>query len=95
MDKLTKEALGQKISNNPEKGSSQWKRNESIIAKTPQLRRMRDIQQGFNPSSSISSGIPDEQYKSNYDKIQWNKSEDKPKPKFRVKINGVYQDEET
>jgi len=94
MDKLSQEALGQKVTDIPKKDSAQWKRNESLINKSPELRRIRDIQQGFNPSSSISSGIPDEQYKSNYDKIQWDRSKDKPKAKFRTKINGKYIDEE-
>ncbi len=81
-------------SNIPKKESKQWKRNESIIAKNPQLRRMRDIQQGFNPSSSINTGVVDQQYKDNYDKIQWGSKEDKPKPLFRTKVNGRYTDNE-
>jgi hypothetical protein len=89
MDKLTHEALGQKVTDIPKKDSAQWKRNESIIANTPQLRRMRDIQQGFKPSSSIhSAGFGD-----NYDKIDFS-NKDKTKKGYRVKVNGKYVDEE-
>ena len=76
------------------KNSSDWKKTEKTITKNPTLRRIRDISEGFKPGSTISTGVNDEQYKDNYDKIKWNKSEDKPKPKFRIKINGKYQDEE-
>ena len=55
---------------------------------------MRDIAEGFKPGSTISTGVNDEQYKENFDKIKWAKPEDKEKPKFRIKINGKYQDEE-
>lgn len=74
------------------KGSSTWKKNESIIAKNPFLRKMRDQSEGLSSSSAINTGVNDEQYKSNYDKIEWSK--DKPKPKFRTKVNGKYIDEE-
>ncbi len=76
-------------SNIPEKNSKQWIKNEKLIAKHPGLREARDIQQGFKPGSGISSGVNDEQYKAGYDQIEWNT--DKPKPKFKVRINGVLQ----
>ena len=85
---------GKQITKIPTKGSTQWKTNESIIAKNPVLRRFRDMQQGFKPSSSINTGVVDQQYKDNYDKIQWGSKEDKPKPLFRTKVNGRYIDEE-
>ena len=85
---------GKQVTKIPTKESKQWKKNESMIAKSPTLRRMRDIQQGFNPSSAITSGVVDQQYKDNYDKIQWAKPEEKEKPKFRIKVNGRYTDEE-
>ena len=93
MDKLSPEALGQKVTDIPKKDSAQWRKNESIIAKNPQLRRMRDIQQGFKPGTGISSGVNDAQYKAGYDQIEWN-TDPKQKKSFRVKINGKYQDEE-
>mgnify|MGYP003138514579 CR=1 FL=1 len=87
--KLSSEALGQKITNIPSKESSQWKKNESLIAKNPTLRRMRDIQQGFKPSSGIvSAGFGD-----NYDKIDFSKQENKKKG-YKVKINGRYIDDD-
>lgn len=77
----------------PDKKTSQWKKNESIIAKNPFLRAQRDKKEGLGTSSAINSGVNDEQYKENYDKIKWSKDK-KEKPKFRIKINGKYQDEE-
>lgn len=76
--------------NVPKKGTRKWKQNESLIAKNPVLRAARDKSEGFKPSSGITTGANDQQYKDNYDKINWNKN--KSKPKFKVRINGVYQD---
>jgi len=45
-------------------------------------------------ASEITTGVNDQQYKDNYDKIQWSKKDKKEKPKFRVKVNGKYIDEE-
>ena len=78
--------------NIPKKNSRNWTKNESIIAKNPVLRAARDKTEGFKPSSGITTGANDEQYKAGYDKINWSK--DKPKPSFRVKVNGKYLDEE-
>ncbi len=66
---------------------------EKLIDSSPQLRAARDISNGFKPGSGISTGASDPQYKKNYDKIKWNKDK-KEKPKFRVKVNGKYIDEE-
>ena len=85
---MTKQNMG----NIPEKNTSQWKKNEKLIAKEPLLRSARDVQQGFKPGSGISTGVNDQQYKEGYDKIKWTK--DKPKAKFKVRINGVLQDNE-
>ena len=76
----------------PKKGSDQWKRNEKLIASNPVLRAARDGAEGFKPSSGISSYDNSEEYKNNFDKIDWSKG--KEKPKFRVKVNGIYQDEQ-
>ena len=78
----------------PKEGSSAWKKNEKTIASNPALRQLRDIQQGFKPSSGISTGADvSQQYKDNYDKIDLTKREEADKPKFRTKINGKYTDE--
>ena len=82
-----------KSGNIPEKNSSQWKKNEKLIAKHPGLRAARDVTEGLKPSSGISSGVNDAQYKAGYDQIEWN-TDPKQKKSFRVKINGKYQDEE-
>ena len=59
------------------------------------LRELRDTSEGFKTGSGISNGSDvSEEYKSNYDKIQWTKSDAKEKPKFRTKVNGKYTDEE-
>ena len=76
----------------PKKGSDQWKRNEKLIASNPALRAARDGAEGFKPSSGISSYDNSEEYKNNFDKIDWSKG--KEKPKFKVKVNGVYQDDQ-
>ena len=76
----------------PQKGSKEWKKNESIIAKNPILRAARDQSQGLGPSSTISTGVNDEEYKAGYDKIKWIRDDNATKPRYRVKINGVYQD---
>lgn len=61
----------------PEPGSAQWKRNESIIAKNPLLRSLREKSQGFSAKSSRSgSWTPTEAYKANYDAVFGKK--DKP-----------------
>lgn len=80
------------MSNPPKKNSTGWVKNEKIIAKNPFLRAQRDKTEGFKPSSGITTGANDQEYKDGYDKINWTKN--KPKPSFRVKINGKYQDEE-
>lgn len=82
------------MSQPPKKNSKAWVANEKIIAKNPFLRGQRDKTEGFKPSSGITTGANDEQYKAGYDKINWTK--DKPKPKFKIRVNGkVINDEET
>jgi hypothetical protein len=76
----------------PKQNSRQWVKNEKLISKNSYLRRARDKAEGFKPSSGITTGANDQEYKDGYDKINWTKN--KPKPSFRVKINGKYQDEE-
>lgn len=78
----------------PPKGSSQWKKNEKAIASHPVLRAARDTSEGFKPSSGISSGVNDAEYKAGYEKINWGKKDKTIKPKFRTKVNGKYTDEE-
>ena len=78
----------------PEKNSKQWIKNEKLIAKNPVLRGARDTAEGFKPSSGISTGADvSEEYKSNYDQIDWSgvRSE---KKNYRVKVNGRYVDED-
>ena len=68
------------------------KQAERIIDKTPGFKTIRSIKDGMK-YSEINSGVNCQQYKDNYDKITWNT--DKPKPKFKVRVNGkVINDEE-
>ena len=66
---------------------------KKIVDKNPALKKLKSASHG-EKYSEISTGVNDEQYKTGYDKIVWTKPEDKEKPKFRIKINGVYQDEQ-
>lgn len=55
----------------PERGSSQWKKNEKIINTNPTLRKMREESEGFSGKNSSSTGgwTPSQAYKDNYDAI--------------------------
>jgi len=66
---------------------------ERLIDKSPELKKIRSIKDGLK-ASEITTGVNDQQYKDNYDKIQWSKKDKKEKPKFRVKVNGKYIDDE-
>ena len=80
--------------NIPKKNTSKWIKNEKLIAKNPVLRGARDRAEGFKPSSGITTGANDEQYKEGYDKIKWNTGK-KTKPSFKIRVNGkVINDEE-
>ena len=62
------------------------------IDKSPELKKIRSIKDGMS-YSEINSGVNDQQYKDNYDKIEWGKN--KAKPSFKVRVNGkVINDEE-
>ena len=73
---------------------------KKIVDKSPGLKRLKDISEGgsgkgfgstHGGKGSARRVEDQQQYKDNYDKIDWGK---KPKPKFKIKINGVYQDEQ-
>lgn len=57
----------------PEKGTTQWKRNEREIARNPVLRRARDISEGFSGNSTSTTGSrvggASEAYKDGWDRI--------------------------
>ena len=55
--------------NTPPKGSKQWRKNESIIAKNPILRAARDTAEGFRPGSGITSAGNSQAYKDGWDRI--------------------------
>lgn len=61
------------------------KQAEKIIDKSPEFKAIRSIKDGMK-YSEINSGVNDQQYKDNYDKIEWSKN--KAKPSFKVKVNG-------
>ena len=89
------------VSTHPDKGTKRYAANEKIINNNSALKKARDISQGIQKSDSAygdtSSGKGSsvrgnpEEYKAQYDNIVWTKTEDKEKPKFKVRINGVLQ----
>ena len=66
---------------------------EKLIDRSPELKKIRSIKDGLKPSE-ITTGANDQQYKDNYDKIEWGKN--KKKPSFKVRVNGkvINEDEE-
>ena len=83
MDDFTKKSMGGF-------DKSTVKKAERRIDKSPELKRLRSIKDGLKPSE-ITTGVNDQQYKDNYDKIKWSKNKNK-KPGFKLKINGEYVD---
>lgn len=87
----------------PDKGTKGWQRNEKIINNNSALKKARDVAEGIaKPDSAYgdtSSGKGSamrgnsQEYKDNYDKIDFSKSKSTTKKGWRVKINGVYVDE--
>ena len=76
----------------PDKGTSRYNQNEKIINQNSVLKKARDISQGFTHTSTITTaGDTSQQYKDNYDKIDFSKREKTEKPKFKVRVNGVLQ----
>ena len=69
------------------------KQAKAIVDKNPRLKALKSHSEG-EKYSEINSGVNDQAYKDGYDKIKWGKRDEKIKPKFRVKVNGVYQDEQ-
>ena len=61
----------------PEKGSSQWKKNEKIINENPTLKAARDRVEGFRPRSGATHGGKgsarrsgnEQAYKDNWERI--------------------------
>lgn len=66
---------------------------DNIVNKVPYLKKIKDQQQGLTYRGDIVSGDTSQQYKDNYDQIDWSNTR-KEKKNYRVKINGVYQDED-
>ena len=56
----------------PERGSKEGRQLERIVDKSPFLKKMRAKSQGES-YSEISTSAPSQQYKDNYDKIDWSK----------------------
>jgi len=72
----------------PNPNSSKGRALEKIVSKNPFLRKMRANSRG-EKASDITTGVNDQAYKDGYDQIKWTKPEEKPKPKFKTRINGV------
>lgn len=63
--------------NTPDKNTSQWRKNESMIARDPTLRAARDTSEGFTPGSGISTTQQQvtDAYKAGWERI-WGKKGD-------------------
>lgn len=92
--------------NVPKKGSSQWKKNETIINNNPVLKKARDKSQGIEkPAHRYNGGwhggkgsasrtdTSSKEWQDNYDQIDWSKGREEKKS-YRVKINGRYVDDQ-
>jgi len=66
---------------------------EKLIDSSPELKKIRSIKDGVS-YSGISSGAVDQQYKDNYDKIEWNTNKNKKTSGYKVRVNGVVQNDE-
>ena len=64
---------------------------EKLVDSSSELKKIRSIKDGLTPRE-ITTGANDQQYKDNYDKIEWSKN--KSKPSFKVRVNGVVQNDE-
>lgn len=84
--------MGFKDGKLPPKNSSEGKKLEKMVYQNPYLKKMRAKSHG-EKYNDIVSADNSEEYKNNYDKINWSgiRSE---KKSYRVKVNGVYIDEE-
>ena len=88
-------------STHPEKGTKRYAQNEKIINNNSALKKARDISQGIQKPDSAYGDTSHgkgsamrgsmEDYKAGYEQIKWTKTENKEKPKFKVRINGVLQ----
>ena len=88
-------------STHPEKGTKRYAQNEKMINNNSVLKQARDVSQGIekhagaygDTSSGKGSSVRGnpEEYKAQYDKIDWTKREEADKPKFKTRINGVLQ----
>ena len=58
--------------NTPAPGTAAHKRNEKIINQTPALKQARAISHGER-YTEIQTQVTNEAYRTNFDKIDWNK----------------------
>ena len=84
--------MGFKDGKLPPKNSSEGKKLEKMVYQNPLLKKMRAKSHG-EKYNDIVSADNSEEYKKNYEKIDWTglRSE---KKSYRVKVNGVYLDNE-
>lgn len=74
------------------------KQAKAIVDKSPALKHVKDISEGGSGKAYSAShggkgsaprpGTYTQEFKDNFDKIDWSKN--KEKPKFRIKVNGKY-----
>mgnify|MGYP003138384742 CR=1 FL=1 len=66
---------------------------DNIINKSPKLKKLKDQTEGLTHRGTIVASDSSQEYKDNYDKIDWG-NKDTTKRKYKVKINGVYVDDQ-
>lgn len=92
----------ERVKNSDSGEKEAYRQAEKIINKSPELKKIRSIKDGekslFHDGHTHGGkgcaprpGAYTQEYKDNFDAIQWAKPEEKEKPKFKVRINGVLQ----
>lgn len=64
---------------------------DNIINKTPYLKKIKDKTEGLTHRGTVVSGDQSQEYKDNYDQIDWTKR-DTSKRSYKLKVNGVEVD---
>ena len=67
---------------------------DNIINKSPKLKKLKDQTEGLKHHGTIVASDNSQEYKDNYDKIDWG-NKDTTKRKYKIKINGVYVEDDT
>ncbi len=87
----------------PNKGTKRYAQNEKMINNNMALKQARDVAQGIEKHAGAYSHDAhgkgsaqrgnSQEYKDNFDKIDFSKTKSTKAKGWRVKVNGVYIDE--